>query len=361
MQNMDSTHAYHAPEAIDYHETAKRIFNSKRDSLLITDDRFASMMQDNGDIHFWTNAESLSEDNPYLGMLSLLRTEIYFHETVTAATVTFENGKIIAHSRMYSNKEMSELFKKYSGTSFNSDMVQRIPGDNVVGLLAANYKPEGLKEFLKLGGLDGFVNGFLGDYHITLDEVVAATKGDLLVAVDLSTKKTKVSLGAGMDSLPIDKSSINVLLAMSVNNRAPFQKLIDAGEKLNSSGGLPISVTFKLNNDFFVAGNDAAAVDEFLKGSSHNIPFLSKISGHPIGFYLDLKKMMSSTNRDTVEGDFMTTSAKMWKDLVFTGGEFKDNAVQQDVEINLIDQNTNSLQQLNSYFEKLSAGRKKPL
>jgi hypothetical protein len=71
--------------------------------------------------------------------------------------------------------------------------------------------------------------------------------------------------------------------------------------------------------------------------------------------------MMSSTNRDTVEGDFMTTSAKMWKDIVFTGGEFKDNAVQQDVEINLIDQNTNSLQQLNSYFEKLSAGRKKPL
>lgn len=361
MQNLDSTHVYHAPEPMDYHETAKRIFNSKRDSLLISDDRFASMMKDEGDVHFWSNAESFSTDNPYLGMLSLLRTEVYFHETVTAATVSFDNGKISAHAKTYSNKDMSELFKKYSGTALNASLVQRIPSDNVVGVLAANYKPEGLKEFLKLGGLDGFVNSFLGEYHLTLDEVIAATKGDLLISFsDWTTKKTKVSLGAGMDSLPIEKPSVNVLVAMSVNNKAPFEKLIDAGEKLNSSGGLPMGITFKLNNDFFVAGSDPVFVDAFLTGGSHNFPFLSKISGHPVGLYVDLNKMMSSTNRDTTAGDFMTTSANMWKDILVTGGEFKDNAIQQDMEVNLIDQNTNSLQQLNSYIEKLSAGRKKP-
>jgi hypothetical protein len=43
-----------------------------------------------------------------------------------------------------------------------------------------------------------------------------------------------------------------------------------------------------------------------------------------------------------------------------TGGEFKENAIVQDVEINLVDQNINSLQQLNTYIDKLSSNRKKP-
>jgi hypothetical protein len=360
---LDSNHTNQAPQPIDFHETARRIFNYKKDSLLIDDDRFAALMKDNGDVHFWTNAESFSEDNPLLGMLSMLRTEVYFHETVSAVTVTFENGKITAHARMYSNKDMREIMKKYSGNNINADMVKRIPSDNVIGVLAANYKPEGIKEFLKLGGLDGFINSSLGEYNLTLDQVLAATKGDLLVSVsDVGTKKKMMSLGPGMDSMPISKPTGNILVAMSVTDKAPFQKLVDAGQKLNESGGFPLDVTLKLNNDFFVAGTNAVFVDDFLKGGSHNFPFLSKISGHPIAFYLDLQKLMSSfgNDGDSTEGGLMNTSAQMWKDVVVTGGEFKDDAIHEDVEVNLIDQNTNSLQQLNSYFDKLSSGRKKP-
>jgi hypothetical protein len=56
----------------------------------------------------------------------------------------------------------------------------------------------------------------------------------------------------------------------------------------------------------------------------------------------------------------MQASAQMWQDIVMTGGEFKDNAIVQNVEVNLVDQNTNSLKQLNTYFDKLSASRKRP-
>jgi len=361
MRNLDSNHAYQPAQPMDYHEIARRIFNYKKDSLLVSDDRFASLMKDNGDVHFWTNAESLSVDNPYLGALSMLRTDVYFHETVTAVTLTFENGKITAHSKMYSNKELSEVMKKYTGSSINTSLIQRIPSDNVVGLLAANYKPEGLREFLKLGGLDGLVNSFLGDYQLTLDELVAAAKGDIMISVsDVGMKKSKVSLGPGMDSLPMNGPTANVLVVMSVNNKAPFEKLMGAAQKLNSQGHMPMDITFKLNNDFFVAGSNPVFVDEFLKGTTHNPAFISKISGHPIGFYIDLNRGISAFAGDSSSGNFLNSSAQMWKDLVVTGGEFKDNAVQEDVEVNLNDQNTNSLQQLNSYIEKLSAGRRKP-
>jgi hypothetical protein len=262
---------------------------------------------------------------------------------------------------VYSNKEMREIMKKYSGESLDTKLVQRIPSDNIVGLLASNYKPEGLKELLKLGGLDGMVNSFLGDYHLTLDEIVNAAKGDFLVSVsDLGLTKRKISLGPGMDSLPTSGPTANVLVVMSVKDKAPFEKIMDAAQRLGSSSQMPMPVTFKLTNDFFVAGSNPVFVDEFLKGGSHDFPFLSKISGHPVGFYLDFSKMITSLRGDTTGNDVLSSSASVWKDLVVTGGEFKDDAIQENVEVNLVDQNTNSLQQLNSYIEKLAAGRKKP-
>ena len=258
---------------------------------------------------------------------------------------------------------MSALMKKYSGDNINTSIVQRIPSDNVVGVLAANYKPEGLKEFLKLGGLDGLINSGLGEYNLTLDQVLAATKGDLLIAgMDLGIKKKMMSMGPGMDSVPITRPTGDILVAMSVNDKAPFQKLVDAAQKWNASGELPFNVTLKLNNEFFVAGTNSAYVDDFLKGGSRNFNFLSKISGHPIAFYLDLQKLTSLINSDSdsTERGFANASAQMWKDVVVTGGEFKDDAIQENIEVNLVDANTNSLQQLNSYFEKIPAGKKKP-
>ncbi len=358
---MDSgRHVYQDLTKPDYHEIGRRIFNYKKDSLLSADDRFSDMMKDEGDVHFWSNAESLSTmDNPMMGPLSFLSLDVYFKETVTAASLTFDKGKITIHAKTYSNKQMQEFLKKYSGSDINMDLVQRIPSENVIGVFAANYKPEGLREFLKLGGLDGIVNSFLAEYQLTLDQVVSATKGDFLLAVsDIGTKKRMVSLGKGMDSLPINAPSANIFVVMPVNNKAPFEKLIGAAEHALGSGKMPTDVTFRLSNDLFVAGTNPGMIDQYLKGGKKDFPFLSKIKGHPIAFYLDLNRLIASMPKDSSE--IMQASGQMWQDIVMTGGEFKDNAIVQNVEVNLVDQNTNSLKQLNTYFDKMSASRKRP-
>ncbi len=48
-------------------------------------------------------------------------------------------------------------------------------------------------------------------------------------------------------------------------------------------------------------------------------------------------------------------SEKMWENLYSTGGEFKDGRVVMTSEINLVDKNTNSLKQLNHYFDLIYA------
>jgi len=361
---MDTTQVFQAAPQLDLGSVAHRIFHYKKDSLLVDDTRFANLMKDDGDVHFWSNAESLSMDNSGLGFLSLLRAEVYFRETVTAATLSFDKGKISIHAKTYSNKEMEEVMKKYSGESINASYIQRIPSDNVIGLLAANYRPEGLKQLLKLGGLDGLVNSFLGNYDLTLDQVVAASKGDLLLAVtDVGIKKKMVSLGAGMDSLPISSPTADVLLTMSVNDKAPFERLAGAAQKLSQSGELPTGFVYKIDKDLFVAGTNGVMVEQYLAGGNKNFPFISRISGHPIALYLDVNRLMTSFNnqvRDSASNGLYSASVAMWKDVIMTGGEFKDNAIVQDVEINLVDQNINSLQQLNTYIDKLSSNRKRP-
>ena len=364
--DMDSTgqrvYREHAP--LNLQDVAARIFNYKKDSLITDNDRFNSLLKDAGDVHLWSNAEGMSMDNANLGFLSLLRTDVYFKESVTAATLSFEKGKIVMHAKMYSNKEMEEVMRKYSGDNINLNYIERIPSDNVVGLLAANYKPEGLKQFLKLGGLDGLVNSFLGKYDLTLDQVVAASKGDMLITVtDVGVKRKMVSLGQGMDSLPINSPSAEVLLAMSVKDKAPFEKLVGVAQQMGKNRQLPAGVTYKFGSDLFVVGTNPGMVDQYLKGGNKEFPFTSKIKGHPIAFYLDLNKLISTFNeqiKDTAANSVFKASVEMWKDVVATGGEFKDGAVQQEIEVNMIDQNTNSLQQLNSYIDKVSSNRKKP-
>lgn len=61
---------------------------------------------------------------------------------------------------------------------------------------------------------------------------------------------------------------------------------------------------------------------------------------------------------DSASQQTLETSLKLWQDVIITGGKVKNNAVSYDVELNLLDKSTNSLTQLNSYFDLLSKQNK---
>jgi hypothetical protein len=46
-------------------------------------------------------------------------------------------------------EDLQKIFKKYSGGKINEDMIKRIPGKEVVGMMAFNFKPEAIKEILQ--------------------------------------------------------------------------------------------------------------------------------------------------------------------------------------------------------------------
>ncbi len=120
---------------------------------------------------------------------------------------------------------------------------------------------------------------------------------------------------------------------------------------------LPFS--YKLNDDWFVAGNNIQTVDGFMAAKGGSKAFTEKISGHPFGMYLDFQKLLKTNyNEGEAARSMLNESAAIWQDMIATGGEMKDGAATAEIVVNMVDKKTNSLKQLNRFIERMYAASK---
>jgi hypothetical protein len=232
------------------------------------------------------------------------------------------------------------------------DMIKNIPSQNVIGVLAMNFKPEGILELVKLSGTDGFINTFTQKMGFNLDDFVKANNGDLLLSLSDFKMKSDTSTKAGF-RLP----DFNFIFSTGVGDKASLQKLIDAGKKISSQMGKDSMVNYAMNDKTFAISNSGTFANQYLAGNNNKYDFTDKISGHPIGLFIDIHKILSelSTRKtnNTDEKAMMDQSLKTWNNITMTGGDFKNNAFTANTEITLVDQNTNSLKQLNNYMDEM--------
>lgn len=324
--------------------TATLIYALKEDNSLAENEKFSELVNTKGDIHFWANSESLYAAAPGIGGLAMINIRKLYEGSFTAGTVQFENGKIDVDMKSYAGKEMTELLKKYGGTKIDADMVKRLPAKDVAVFFAMNFKPEGIKEFLKLIGVDGFVNMGASQFGFNLDDFVKANKGDILLSISDIIKDT-----AG-------KTAVAILFAASKGDKASFEKLMAAGKKLGSTpmpGGGP-NLHVNQDDKYFSIGTKKEYIDQYVtKNADNKFAFFDKISSGPIGGYVNLQYIMTSfraeAGKDSLALAALDASLKIWDNILLSGGEFKKGGVTQHVEINLVDKTTNSLKQLNQY------------
>jgi hypothetical protein len=104
--------------------------------------------------------------------------------------------------------------------------------------------------------------------------------------------------------------------------------------------------------------NSQQNVDQYLSSASANFDFISKISGEPIGGYLNIQALLkafeSEATKDSTAKIVYDASLKMWDNVLWKGGNYSDGGILQSGEINLVDKTTNSLKQLNQYVAKFS-------
>jgi len=346
-------------KSVTLSSVCKSVFNLKSDSSLAENEKFTNLLKENGDIHTWINSEEIMKSSSSLGMLGMLKLDVFFKDNISTYTVSFDNGKIDVTHKGYAGKEFTDFLKKYSGGNINTDMIKAIPSQNVLGVLAMNFKPEGIKELIKLTGMDGMLNMYTDKVGFNLDDFVKANKGDLTLAfTDLSMKK-EVSDDSTMPAT-FTKPDFNVLFAVGIGDKPSFQKLIDAGKKIEGEMGRnDTTISYGQNDKVFAITNHQHFLNDYLAGNANSkYDFIDKLSGHSIGLYIDIHKILSALStekmNDSDHKQIMDASLNLWNNIYVTTGDFKDDALTGHTEINFIDQSTNSLKQLNHYFDTIA-------
>jgi hypothetical protein len=351
---------------------AMQALTPKNSHNLQGDTRFAALVKDGKDIHLWMNGQGIASS---LSSMSPVQLSDLVEGNVSTISFNFDNGKITAHITQYYGDKMKKVLSKHTVEPLTADLINRIPATNVFGVIAWNYAPEDLREILSLSDAGQAADVALSATGFNIDDFIKANKGKVLISVSeaspaATTRPATTGKGKGaMPPSPVMKNMPNILFATAVADKASFENMITAiwdgvkkfGGGMGAQGDLSKSklpFDYKLDNNWFAASNSPGMVDQFLAGGNSKFPFADRFAGHTFGMYIDLQKLMLAIPRkggsvDSTTGSGMAEALKTWQDIFAVGGDYKDGVSQYDYELNMVDKNTNSLKQLNQYFENL--------
>ncbi len=323
------------------------LYNLKAENSLSDNEKFGDLMKENGDIHFYANAENINSGSFGMATLSMLNIGTLTEGAITTGVANFEEGKIVADMKSYFGKELSDIFKKYNGKAFNTDMLKRSPIQKVGIAAGFNYDPKGLLELVRLTGLEGFANLGAKQLGFSVDDFVNGTKGDLAVTV-----------GDFPDSLGMGSFNPQFVVTTSIGDKTSFAKLVAAGSKLGGSMGAGNKYGFAQNDNYFALSSTKSLADAYINGSvKNNYDFVNDISGQPIGGYINLQYLISALGTkqtDNFAKQETQISLAMWDHAMFKGGNWAGGALNQHTEILLMDKKSNSLRSLNDYANKMA-------
>ncbi len=345
---------------------ALEIEGLKSSNKLTNDDKFADLINNKGDVHFWFNTGKMYGNTLAGSLLSLSKLSALLEGNIGAITVNFNDGSIDIESKGYVGKELEALYKKYPASNFDENALKNLPAGEVNFALAMNYPPEGIKALLMLFGVDGLVNNFMQEAGFSIDEFIKANGGNLFFSLsDFNIKKVEKSY-EGFDGEPVTYSSSEpsgkLLFGADVKERSAFQKMMDVAKKLLTSKGSMSEadlnkVPYVLKDKWFLSGNDSAQINNYgSKKTDH--AFIDRIKDHPIGMYVNISSFIKGSSAELEEDPaakgMADLSLKFWKDMILTGGEFKKGATISQLRLSLGDPNTNSLKGLNQYLGQIA-------
>ena len=334
----------------DLSAQAAKLFAVNEKESLGSERKFTKLLGEKGDMHVWMNTYALYSSSPQFSAIAMMNFSKIYEGSYFTGTASFEKGQISGHFRSYSGKELTEIIKKYSGKEIDKSMVNKLNGDNLAALYFVHFKPEGMKAMLDLMGMTGLANMGLAMAGISIDDIVKGFKGDFLFSLSDISKDSTSSTGGSF------------IFASSIGDKAAFNKIMIAIDKAMGASSSESKMFKETKGDLFALSNRRSGLDNYLNASPKTIEVWNKLSGSAVGGYANFQYIMKNIpiNRsDSGTQALYNLNLNMWKDAYLTGGKFKNGAFEQQFEINLVDNNANSLKQLNDFSSKLAEIEKK--
>jgi hypothetical protein len=284
----------------------------------------------------------------------------------TAATLNFEDGKIVMDSKTYSSKAMSEILEKHKGSSVDLDLVENFPSNNVNAFFVASFNPEfinGVVQFLEVGGfVDGFLTRTMGTKY-TLQEVLKAIKGDVAFVVSDMNFNTFPRNGSSKPGSPAQAFNMNgtkILLNMPVGDKTQLNKLFDklveqqmvvkvGGEYRLSPELSKMGYHLSVDDKNLMVASDSMVVNQYRSGAIKSGIDQNLIDGFKgkssVGF-VDLEKIINSLPPDSLNKETLSIAKSTFKNIRGYTENFNGKHIEGHMEINMKDDKENSLTSL---------------
>lgn len=348
--------------------TLKKYFALKKDESLASIKVFTDLAADKGDFAIFTNTNSLAGSNANPALTMMPKVKELLEGIYSTTIVNFEDGKMVMNTQTFVGPRLADLLKKYAGPEVDMNLVDPYPSTNVDGVVAFSFKPELIPEVLKAAGVDALIDGFLQQQGMSTAEIMKAFKGDFAVMFsDFSMAKVEKK-NFNDETYSSYEPSAKLLVAVRINDKAAFEKLLSLGTKSGSlirqgnrlipaRNGVADSsqkIIAGVENDLVVFSNDESVYSAYIAKKS-KIGLSSEVTnglkGNSIAFFMDVEKTLSGipeTMFDTSalhEKNVLAKSKSLFKTIDFTTSNFDGKKLDGKGEV-IMATDKNSLPQL---------------
>ncbi len=346
-----------------------RAFSIKSDSSIMAISQFKDLQKAGHDVTLWFNPNSLYSTamagNPMAS--SFVKPED-FKDLYMSAGVNFEKGKISAEMVYYVNDKLKDLYEAFGKDKIDMDMLERLPNKNADVMLAYKINFEAIKKALQQFKLDGLANLGLAAAGFSLDEVLKAFKGDLVIALsDIKSKQTEIDLSDSTSYTHVTPD-VKVIVAASVGDKKAIEKMFSkfgAESFTQQSGGYyqmgtDSSTNVFLNDKYMIFSSDRSATEAYLNpaGAKGELPELvrSHFKGNPSGVYVNLAGIFNYMLLDPYQKQktAITTLTNTFDKVVGWGGSVSNKKMKYNAELQFKSKDENSLIILIDMADKLS-------
>lgn len=352
-------------------------FTVENGNEITTDERFKKMEVDGHDFTIWVNYDVLmSQNSDKMGMpQELALGNTLWKDAAFSGGFDFEKGKIAGKMLYYTSEGLRDISKDLGSTVASKDLLDRLPAQNLDMLAGLHLSMKGLKGILEKTGMLGFANLALNSEGLSTDDILEAFSGDMGMSINDFKVQYEKQQFASLDSTSISynttTTNMNFLYAMKVGNKDKLNKLLTysvSKEMLQSMGNniykapASDSVFIVVNDNFLVAANRLDHAQAFLSGSLKNqpLPTVAKkeVYDHPLGVYINFQNILNavqaSQHGDYSDSVIIGASRNLFDNVVFNGGEYKENAFHYHFALNLMNKNENSFFQIMNFALKVS-------
>jgi hypothetical protein len=352
-------------------EEIKKAFALKKDQSIVNNAKFAALEKEAHDVSFFLNYELAMDNIPQAGMSmagSLLATQRkYLKDSYLAAGLDFDKGKIIADMRYYSNDNTMQLVKSLTPEKVDNDMLKRISGNQLNGVLAYHFNTNGVQALIDTMGYTGLINSQLEQVSLTIDEILGAFTGDLMLAatdVRMENKTQTYNYDGEEISVSNNQPTADFLFAMKIKNQATVNKILQliaqeggalspAGPDMYISDGMLLSV----KDGFVSVSNNEKNLQAFINNAGANFKIPNEVAENPYSIFIDINKSLAvvpiAEGVSAQQAAVLTEGKNLMEHLIGYGGKINGDHVGFHMELTLQNKNDNSLMQIIKYVEKL--------